>query len=127
MLAGLNISEVEPALTLLSSVMSETCLGHLTFAVDTSAELSKKKAVKDAEEANDNDLKDQEEAKDPSEFRTIDHVKNAIIRVVQENLPYKCLQKVKRHLRRNCQKPFDMKVRVTTTDSTSRHKELVDD
>ena len=38
-------------------------------------------------------------------------VEAALSLIIAENLPYKCLQKVKRYIRRECRKPLDMKVR----------------
>ena len=93
MLAGLNITSVTPALTLLSSIMSETCYGHLTLAANASAELNKEAAIKTAEEANDDEAKTQAEARAVDDYRTLDDVKNAISQVVKENLPYKCYRK----------------------------------
>ena len=98
MLAGLHISTVDPALTLSSSVMSETCYGHLTIALDARAQLIQEAAIKQADEDNDNAAKAEAEGHDPSHYRTFDLVKEAISEVVRQNLPYKCLQKVKRHL-----------------------------
>ena len=77
-LAGLNIVAVTPALTLLSSVMSETFHGHLTLAVTTRAELNKEAAIKTAEDAGDDEEKGRAEARPVDECRTLDNIKNAI-------------------------------------------------
>ena len=44
-----------------------------------------------------------------------DDVESALNLTIAENLPYKCLQKVKRYVRRECRKPLDMKVREYAT------------
>ena len=44
-----------------------------------------------------------------------DDVEAALSLIIAENLPYKCLQKVKRCVRRECRKPLDMKVREYAT------------
>jgi hypothetical protein len=36
----------------------------------------------------------------------------ALVDTIGANLPFRCLSKVKRHLRRECRKPFDMKARA---------------
>ena len=40
-----------------------------------------------------------------------DDVPVALIYTIRGNLPFKCLQKVKRYLCRECRKPYDMKAR----------------
>jgi hypothetical protein len=40
-----------------------------------------------------------------------DDVNQALVDTIGGNLPFKCLQKVKRYLRRECRKPYDMKAR----------------
>ena len=112
MLTGLAVNDTGPAMTLLSSVMSTTCCGCLTLSIDVSAQVRKEAAIKTAVDANGENAENEAKAKTREEYWTINNVKNAILQVVRENLPCKCSQKVKRHLRRNCQKPFDMKVRI---------------
>ena len=68
--------------------------------------------IKQAIADGDNAAQATAEGRDLSHYRAFDHVKESITEVMRQNLPYKCSQKVKRHLRRNCRKPFDMKVRV---------------
>ncbi len=45
-------------------------------------------------------------------YRTVDMIKESLQYVVQQAMPSKTLQRVKRYLRRSCRKPADMKVRV---------------
>ena len=82
MLAGLNIHDVGPAMTLLSSVMSPTCYGHFTLALNTDAELQKEAAIKQAVDDSNDDERQRAEARPREEYRRFAHVKNSIQQVV---------------------------------------------
>ena len=112
MLAGLNVTTWQPAIKLIESVTSESCYGNFVMALNAAAQVAKNADIRQAIEDSDATAQATAEAQDLEHYYSFDRVKDAIPEVIRHNIPYKCLQKVKRHLRRNCRKPLDMKVRV---------------
>ena len=113
-MAGLNVTDLIPRLPLVKTLMSTTCHGSFISALD---ELAQKRFDDEMDaavlqDAANNNTTQVDALNQAGVTRHTDDVIPAIQVMLKGTLPFKTLQKVKRHLRRNCRKPSGMKIRT---------------
>ena len=106
---GLNINTRAPMMGIMRTVLKGTALSYFEASMVAQAATARQ-AARDA--AADPAARAAVDAQDETDFQNVAMIRIAGQSVITNCTPRKCLARIKRYLRRECRKPFDMTVRV---------------
>ena len=113
--AGLNLTAYAPAVQISRTLLQGRALTLFNTAIAQSMEYNYTQALaaaKATDEANgNNNAETALEARGHDRYKIFDEITECHDRMMEQLLPCKTLQRVKRYLRRECRKPHDMGVR----------------
>ena len=105
---GLHITEPRNSIRICETLSKGRPLAMIKHRIDSHCEAAKREAY---DSAADEPAKATIRARNPEEYCTNAHILDGLNYVITQLVPPKSLQKVKRYLRRECRKPFEMRVR----------------